>query len=380
VTDLLDAAASAWATWMAAIAPRVVVLGAAAIVADRLLWRRGFARLRLALWTLCALACVVPPDLVAPTAILAAPAPSDLPSPGPAPVRSHVPFLLFGLWAVVAATLLIRLAIRRGRLGRLVRPADPASAASLRGDLGWACARAGLTHVPRIGYVRGLPSPAVAGLLLPRLLLPGAGSPGHEAGRLVLLHEMMHLKRRDLWAQALLDALAALYWFHPVVLLARRRARALREACCDLDVAQALGDEAPAYRACLARLAGARWLDPLPEGASGWLLPRPAMAERLLALDHRARRPARRDRALAWALLAALAALLLPRAGGLERPASLLQGELDAARAHLARTFAQRDRYGCFHRQHAWLQVLDAQERLAAGPGAQATSSPFPEE
>jgi beta-lactamase regulating signal transducer with metallopeptidase domain len=191
---------------------------------------------------------------------------------------------------------------------------------------------------------------------------------------------MMHLRRRDLWAQAFLDVLCAVYWFHPFVHLARRRARTLREACCDLDVARALGPHAPSYRACLARLARTRWLAPLPHGASGWLLPRPAIAERLCAIDRAAGRRSRHHRAMAWSLLVLLAALLLPRAAPLAAPHALLQGELDAARARLARTFTERDRFGCFHRRHAWSEVQAAEQRLADALGAAPPSSPFPEE
>lgn len=76
--------------------------------------------------------------------------------------------------------------------------------------------------------------PVTCGLLKPRIVLPHSAE-GWSASRLeaVLLHELAHVKRRDLTAQALVYLIAALWWFQPLGWLLRRRMRAESEFACD---------------------------------------------------------------------------------------------------------------------------------------------------
>lgn len=96
----------------------------------------------------------------------------------------------------------------------------------------------GLLNPPRLCQSTAITSPAVAGLFRPILLLP-SGFPQtfstHEA-RLVLKHELMHLKRGDMLMNALLCLLMALHWFNPLLWFAFHKARIDREAACDEDV------------------------------------------------------------------------------------------------------------------------------------------------
>ncbi len=82
-----------------------------------------------------------------------------------------------------------------------------------------------------------LHSPAAAGLAWPCVFLPAdALSWDRERLRLVLLHEIGHLKRRDLWTQWLSQAVCALYWFHPLVWALHRQLHQTREFACDHTV------------------------------------------------------------------------------------------------------------------------------------------------
>ncbi|WP_166647290.1 M56 family metallopeptidase [Prosthecobacter fusiformis] len=96
----------------------------------------------------------------------------------------------------------------------------------------------GLHHVPRVWVASAIRSPAVIGLLRPTLLLPSHFEQmlqPHEA-RLVLKHELMHIKRGDLWVNALLCLLLSMHWFNPLLWLAFFKARFDREAACDTQV------------------------------------------------------------------------------------------------------------------------------------------------
>ena len=95
-----------------------------------------------------------------------------------------------------------------------------------------------LRHVPRVLIASCVSSPAVTGLLRPTLLLPAEFdcefTPAEA--RLVLKHELMHLKRGDLPLNALMCVLMALHWFNPLLWVAFFKIRADREAACDAQV------------------------------------------------------------------------------------------------------------------------------------------------
>jgi Tol biopolymer transport system component len=96
-------------------------------------------------------------------------------------------------------------------------------------------AQLGLSQPPAVFLTDKGDAPFVCGLLRPVLVLPrslmGELDPDHW--RKVVLHELGHLKRRDLW-WGWLPALARLvYFFHPVAHWVAFRIRLERELACD---------------------------------------------------------------------------------------------------------------------------------------------------
>jgi len=93
-------------------------------------------------------------------------------------------------------------------------------------------------------------SPALFGFVRPRLLLPNGmlEALSREELRYVLLHELAHLKRRDIYLGWLTSILQALHWFNPLVWLAFYRLRADRELACDaLVLARTQSSESKNY-------------------------------------------------------------------------------------------------------------------------------------
>lgn len=100
-------------------------------------------------------------------------------------------------------------------------------------------------------------SPALFGVVRPRLLLPEGiiETLTLEELRYVFLHELGHVKRHDIYLGWLMVILQALHWFNPLVWLAFHRMRADRELACDGLVLSTLGtDESQAYGQTLVNL------------------------------------------------------------------------------------------------------------------------------
>jgi beta-lactamase regulating signal transducer with metallopeptidase domain len=113
---------------------------------------------------------------------------------------------------------------------------------------------------------------ATWGILRPRVLLP-AGSDDWPADcvRVVLLHELAHIRRHDWIVQILASVLRAAYWFNPLIWIAASRLRRESEQACD-DTVIEQGVSGREYAGCLLTLART-----LNRRAISWI-PAPSMA------------------------------------------------------------------------------------------------------
>ncbi len=88
-------------------------------------------------------------------------------------------------------------------------------------------------------------TPALYGFLRPRILLPQGliETLGLDELHYVFLHELAHLKRRDIYLAWLVCLLQVLHWFNPLIWLAFRRMRADQEMAADALALSAAGTE-----------------------------------------------------------------------------------------------------------------------------------------
>ena len=105
--------------------------------------------------------------------------------------------------------------------------------------------------------------PIVWGLLKTRLQLPAeAVHWTDEQLQSVLLHELAHVRRRDLFVLAITQLACSLHWFNPLVWIAAWRMHVERERACD-DLVLASGVRASAYAEHLltvaTRLSSSKW-------------------------------------------------------------------------------------------------------------------------
>ena len=89
--------------------------------------------------------------------------------------------------------------------------------------------------------------PMAAGIFTPSVLMPeDANRWPLERLRIVLLHELAHVKRRDCLTHVIAQLACALHWFNPLAWMAARHIRTERERACD-DLVLACGTQGPDY-------------------------------------------------------------------------------------------------------------------------------------
>lgn len=113
--------------------------------------------------------------------------------------------------------------------------------------------RLGLRRVPRLLVSRSGSGPAVYGFLRPTIIIPhrllAAGNA--ENLRMVLTHEMLHIRRGDLYVSLLQFATSAAWWFHPAIWWISRRLTRERERSCDEELLAGLRCSPSEYAQCL---------------------------------------------------------------------------------------------------------------------------------
>ena len=139
--------------------------------------------------------------------------------------------LFYGYLAGAAAFLLyqgVSYAHFRRTVRRWKRDVSRADYASLLSDTAHDLG----VSAPEMIVCEAISTPAVTGLLRPRLLLPHERYDVQEL-RYILRHELCHLKRRDMLLKLVLLAANAMHWFNPVVYLMLRQADEDIELACD---------------------------------------------------------------------------------------------------------------------------------------------------
>ena len=199
----------------------------------------------------------------------------------PAPKLNAAGWTLLGC-SFVSAVLLLWLSFRWWQISRKISRATPAEVAT---DLLDEIRRqAGSCSPLRLKLVSGRMSPAVCGLFQPAILLPQvlAEQLSDRQLRAVLLHEAIHLRRKDVWVNCAQALLQIAYWWHPLLWLANARIRRLREEAVDDAVMLALRSEAEDYAPTLLAVAKLALSRPLMSlGLVGIMESRTALRKRI---------------------------------------------------------------------------------------------------
>lgn len=149
---------------------------------------------------------------------------------------------LAALWlagVALGALRLVRELVAARRLRSGTRPAD----ATLTDRFHDLRRRLGVRAEVELRLSEEAAGPLTLGALRPTIVLPtrDLGRLSAEELDMALGHELLHVRRRDLWAGWVPRLARCLFFFHPFASLAAREYRLAREAACDAGVVRELG-------------------------------------------------------------------------------------------------------------------------------------------
>ncbi|MCH7557642.1 MAG: HEAT repeat domain-containing protein [Planctomycetes bacterium] len=170
-------------------------------------------------------------------------------------------------------------------------------------------------------------SPAVCGLFRPVILVPQnlASSLSKSQLRAVLLHELAHIKRGDLWVNLAQTVLQIIYFYNPLLWLANCIIRRVREQAVDEMVLVAMGEAARQYPQTLVNVAKLAFKRPaLSLRLIGVVESKSALAGRIKHILNRPMPKKAKLGILGLAVVIITAAILLPMATSKPGPPSLV--------------------------------------------------------
>ncbi|MDB4906015.1 MAG: putative rane protein [Gemmatimonadetes bacterium] len=212
-------------------------------------------------------------------------------------------------WGAVLALILLTLAWAGLTVRRLVRQATPLDTADWTAPLFEVSDRLGLDEPPRLLRSEEARMPFACGLVTPTIVFPAeCDNWSLDRRHAVLLHELAHVRRRDLVGHTLGRLACAVYWFHPLVWTAARQLRNESERACD-DLALSCGTRAADYAEHLLDIVTSVRRDATPLVALAMARRKEFEGRMLAILDPELRRtaPSRRQSAALIATLACIA-------------------------------------------------------------------------
>lgn len=94
------------------------------------------------------------------------------------------------------------------------------------------CGKYGLQMIPEVLISKKIHSPMLWGYQVPKMILPAKNYSIDEI-ELILSHELIHYKNKDLWYKLFLMLVCDLYWFNPVLRIMQSAANRDMEYLCD---------------------------------------------------------------------------------------------------------------------------------------------------
>ncbi|HEY1598804.1 MAG TPA: efflux RND transporter periplasmic adaptor subunit [Pirellulales bacterium] len=188
------------------------------------------------------------------------PRPQPEPAPGPAPESARIvvswPILLLPVWLLGVVYCIGRTAQQWRSIRQLVQGQGISATDHLLRIFQEEGVRLGIRRLPRLQFSSQVESPLLVGVWRPSIILPEKSDTAftdHEL-RMMLAHELAHLKRHDLVWNWLPTVATWLFYFHPLVWAMVRRWSEVQEAACDELLIQRCATDPAAYGRLLVKL------------------------------------------------------------------------------------------------------------------------------
>lgn len=143
------------------------------------------------------------------------------------------------LWLLIAAGLILWNIWRLLHYRRLIERASGEVNRHLQQIVLEAACLTGVTGEIQLLASPLVKSPMLIGFFRPTILLPSEHLPDGDA-RLILVHELTHFRRGDLWKKFLVNMIQCIHWFNPIVYLLNRDFSCWLETSCDEEVVSSL--------------------------------------------------------------------------------------------------------------------------------------------
>ena len=145
------------------------------------------------------------------------------------------------VWLVAALGLLIRkITIYQGFVRYIKAGLTPVSDIERLDELSIVAEQSGIKKPIELCVNPLVSSPLLIGFFRPCIVLPSADIPEKDF-RYIILHELMHYKRRDMFYKWLVQITVCLHWFNPLVHLMSREITKACEFSCDEAVLAKMG-------------------------------------------------------------------------------------------------------------------------------------------
>lgn len=143
-----------------------------------------------------------------------------------------------GLWFLGTLVSLVRTLRAASGVARLVRHSTPVADALATALLAELSTAMRLRRPPQLRSTARIRVPFAWGLARPVVVVPQHLLEPQSTDRVrpILIHELAHVRRRDVWIGTLQRVVAALYWWNPLVHVVNSRLADAREEICDAHV------------------------------------------------------------------------------------------------------------------------------------------------
>lgn len=233
-------------------------------------------------------AAVTPIEFMAPSTPAASPAEPSISNSASMPSSAfNLTQILLVAWLIGVAAVFAIAFIRQQRFNALLRRRPRASQPLLRALVASLSHKAGVKKAVSVVLMPAGTTPAMVGIRQPKLLLPEDWDTRFDERSLrhVMLHELLHVKQRDLLWNWVATAVQALHWFNPLVWFVVSRFQADRELRCDAGALEILApSERLDYGHTLLRIQETFFAPPAIAGLAPCVRNHPTLRQRILMI------------------------------------------------------------------------------------------------